>query len=192
MLFLLHRPASRATIRGFAWVPFQDFPRVPTVVFGLVTHDGRVRQIQETEETSFHLLSGLMTEYELQCAAALTPFSLPLLRCPWAIPPCVPWILTDKQERCKSWEKPLTGGRHDRGEKGLQAENIYEETFISDPGGAVIPAALSHAGCFSRVYESSSPFLGMSCFNNSNAFLIPASESLPGSIGMCVRQQARR
>lgn len=75
---------------------------------------------------------------------------------------------------------------------GCTAEEIYEETFISDPGGAVIPAPLSHAGCFLWVYESSSPFLGMSCFNNSNAFLIPASESLPGSIGMCARQQARR
>lgn len=28
--------------------------------------------------------------------------------------------------------------------KGLQRECIYERTFISDPGDAVIPAGLSH------------------------------------------------
>lgn len=47
---------------------------------------------------------------------------------------------------------------------------IYERTFITDPGGAVIPAALSHVGCFWVVSRPSSPFLGMSCFNNSDAF----------------------
>lgn len=51
-----------------------------------------------------------------------------------------------------------------------QQDYIYKKTFISDPGGAIIPAALSHVGCFLVVSGSSSPFLGMSCFNNSNAF----------------------
>lgn len=48
---------------------------------------------------------------------------------------------------------------------------IFSGTFITDPGGSVIPAALSHVGCLSVDFGSSGPFLGMSCFNNSSAFV---------------------
>lgn len=48
---------------------------------------------------------------------------------------------------------------------------IISGTFITDPGGSVIPAALSHVGCLLVDFGSSGPFLGMSCFNNSSAFV---------------------